>query len=171
MDAARRTTRDRRGGRLARTLLTETREEMLKADQKANTMLSGLGVTLAALVGAVSAGGVTPLRYGIAAQVLFWLGCAAAFPSLGLLALAVLPRTGTPLAHRAHYFGDVSALGTPGQLAHVVRHTDPHRRDLNQLAVLSQLVVMKYRYVRGGMVWGGAFVALTTVGVLMGADH
>lgn len=171
MDAMRRRIGNGRGSRLARILLAETREEMLKADQKANTMLSGLGVTLAALVGAVSAGGVTPLRYGTVAQVLFWLGCAAAFPSLGLLALAVLPRIGRPHARRAHYFGDVTAIRSPRLLDRTVRRTDPHHRDLTQLAFLSRLVMVKYRCVRSGMVWGGAFVTLTSVGVLMGSAH
>ncbi|TJZ42200.1 hypothetical protein FCH28_34845 [Streptomyces piniterrae] len=158
-----------RGDVLARLLLAETREEMLKADQKAGFMLSCLGVAVTALIGAVSAGGITPLRYGPVAQSLFWAGCAALPPALSLLGLAIVPRTGPAVRQRAHYFGDVPATVSTRRLASLVRRTDPLERHVSQFAVLSQAVTAKYRCIRRGMVCAAVFYVLTALGVVLGA--
>lgn len=153
---------------LARILLTETREEMAKADQKAGVLLSVLAVALATLVATVVGGGVTPLAYGSAAQLLFWAGCATAIPSLVMLGLAVVPRAGVPRYGRAHYFGDMTR-GMPARaLRSVILGTDPVERDLSQFTELSRLITVKYSCIRHSMVWGGSFLALTCSGVLVG---
>ncbi|GCD47234.1 Pycsar system effector family protein [Streptomyces paromomycinus] len=154
--------------RLARTLLSETREEMLKADHKANVVLTVLGMALTALVSAVGAGGVRPLTYSASAQSLFWAGCAAVAPSFLLLGLAIVPRTGIGRRDRTHYFGDVASGVTVWQLKARMQQTDVHERDVSQFAVLSVLVTVKYRCIRRAMIWGGVFLFLTTVGILLG---
>lgn len=93
------------GEQLVRVLITETREELLKADSKAGLMLTALGVALTALLGAISGGGITPRGYPMVPQALFWAGCVAWVPSLVMLGLAVAPRAGKPRRLRAHYYG------------------------------------------------------------------
>ncbi|MYU53485.1 MULTISPECIES: Pycsar system effector family protein [Streptomyces] len=164
-----------RSDALARLLLAETREEMVKADQKAGFILSCLGVAVTALVGAVSTGGIAPLRYGPVAQSLFWTGCAALPPSLYLLGQVIVPRVGSAERHRVHYFGDVAATGDTAAtvsarlIGSLVRRTDPLERDVSQFALLSKVVAAKYRRIRRGMVCSAFFFVFTSLGVLVGS--
>ncbi|KJK37110.1 hypothetical protein UK15_24045 [Streptomyces variegatus] len=159
-----------RGAELARTLLTEAREELVKADNKAGLMLAFLGAALTALLGAIGSGVVAPRLYPAVAQFLLWAGCAACVPALVLLGLAVTPRLGNPHHSRTHYFGDARLAMSLTHLEQTVRHTDPVSRDLSQLAVLSQTAWTKYRCIRHALVWGTAFVALTLLGIVTGAS-
>ncbi|MEV5105482.1 hypothetical protein ACFQ7G_02445 [Streptomyces massasporeus] len=85
-----------RGGHTAeidRPLLPETaREELAKADHRANLTLATLGAALAALLTAITAGVITPTQYATIPQLLLWTGCAACAPSLVLLSLATKPQ-------------------------------------------------------------------------------
>lgn len=157
------------GGELVRVLVTETREELLKADNKAGLMLTALGVALTALLGAAGGGGIAPRHYPLVPQTLFWAGCAAWVPALVMLGLAVAPRIGKPQRLRTHYFGDVTVTASVCLLGAVVRRTDPQDRDLSQFVALSRTVWIKYRCIRRGMAWGTAFLLLTSLGLLTGA--
>ncbi|GGS61858.1 hypothetical protein [Streptomyces violaceus] len=77
---------------LTRTLLTEAREELVKADNRAELTLATLGAALTALLGAIAAGVIAPTQYAVIPQLLVWSGCAACAPSLVLLGLAARPR-------------------------------------------------------------------------------
>ncbi len=125
-------------------------------------------MALTALVGAIGAGGVMPLTYAASAQSLFWAGCAAAAPSFLLLGLAIVPRTGTGRRDRTYYFGDVASGTSVRELSTRMRQTDPRERDVNQFAVLSVLVILKYRCIRRAIIWIGVFLLLTTAGILLG---
>ncbi|MEV4790186.1 hypothetical protein AB0K53_32930 [Streptomyces tuirus] len=85
-----------RGGHTAdvdRPLPPETaREELAKADHRANLTLATLGAALAALLTAITAGVITPTQYATIPQLLLWTGCAACAPSLVLLSLATRPQ-------------------------------------------------------------------------------
>ncbi|MGP3926586.1 Pycsar system effector family protein [Streptomyces sp. 8N616] len=157
------------GGALLRILITETREELLKADNKAGFMLTALGVALTALLGAISGGGIAPQHYAPVPRALFWAGCAAWVPSLVMLGLAVAPRAGKPQRLRAHYFGDATVTASVRLLAAAVQRTDPLDRDLSQFVTLSRTVWVKYRCIRHGMAWSTVFLVLTSLGLLMGA--
>ncbi|WP_055545719.1 Pycsar system effector family protein [Streptomyces sp. NBRC 110028] len=156
------------GGQLVRVLITETREELLKADGKAGLMLTALGVALTALLGALSGGGITPQDYPTVPRLLFWSGCAAWVPSLVMLGLAVTPRPGKPRRLRAHYFGDAAETASVRLMAAAVRRTDPMDRDLSQFMTLSRTVSTKYRCIRHGMAWSATFLVLTSLGLLTG---
>jgi hypothetical protein len=158
------------GRELVRVLITETREELLKADNKAGLILATLGIALTALIGAISGGGIAPQHYAAVPRVLFWAGCAAWVPSLVMLGLAVAPRVGQPQELRAHYFGDATASVSVQRLAAVVRRTDPLDRDLSQFVTLSRTVWVKYRCIRHGMAWAAVFLVLTSLGLLTGAS-
>ncbi|MCX4763840.1 DUF5706 domain-containing protein [Streptomyces sp. NBC_01275] len=159
-----------RDARLARTLLTEVREELMKADNKAGFLLASLGAALTALLGAICSGIIEPRHYAVIAQVLLWAGCITCLMSLVLLGLAMTPRVGRPQGSRAHYFGDVSAAASGLLLEEAVRHTDPLDRDLSQLTILSHTVWIKYRCIRHAMAWSAAFVTLTLLGILTGTQ-
>lgn len=159
-----------RGAELARVLLSEAREELVRADNKAGLMLASLGAALTALLGAIGSGVIVPRLYPAVPQFLLWAGCAACVPALVLLGLAVTPRLGNPHHSRTHYFGDARLAMSMAQLERTVRRTDPVSRDLSQLAVLSQTAWTKYRCIRHALAWGSAFVALTLLGIVTGAS-
>lgn len=157
-----------RSGPLARLLVLETREELLKADQKANVVLTVLATAITALAGAVGAGGITPARYGPVAQSLFWAGCAATLPALVLVGLAIMPRMGSAQLRQAHYYGDANRAISMRRLSAAVRRTDPLQRDLSQFAQLSRIVAVKYRCVRRAMLWSGVFLTFVLAGIVVG---
>ena len=158
-----------RGAQLARILLSEAREELARADNKAGLMLASLGAALTALLGAIGSGVIAPRQYPIVPQLLLWAGCAACAPALVLLGLAVTPRLGHPRHFHTHYFGDVRLAMSPAHLEHTVAHTDPVTRDLSQLAFLSRIAWTKYRCIRHALAWGTAFCVLTLLGIVTGA--
>ncbi|WP_324789843.1 Pycsar system effector family protein [Streptomyces sp. H51] len=157
------------GAALARVLLSEAREELAKADNKAGLLLASLGAALTALLGAIGSGVIAPRQYAVVPQLLLWVGCAACAPALVLLGLAVTPRLGDPRSSRTHCFGDARTAMSAAQLERTVRRTDPVSRDLRQLAALSRTAWTKYRCIRQALVWGTAFFALTLLGIVMGA--
>ncbi|MGW7350051.1 Pycsar system effector family protein [Streptomyces sp. NPDC054784] len=159
-----------RGSELARTLLVEAREELLKADHKAGLLLAFLGAALASLVGALGGGTVTPRHYDPVPQLLLWSGCAACVAALVELGLAVVPRMGSPRSGRAHYFGDTRLAPSVLCLEWAVRRTDHLHRDLSQLAALSEITWAKYRHIRHALVWGTLFVVLTLLGIATGTS-
>lgn len=158
-----------RGAELARVLLSEAREELTKADNKAGLMLASLGAALTAVLGAIGGGAVDLRQYAVVPQVLLWSGCAACVPALVLLGLAVAAAR-EPRHLRTHYFGDARLALSSGQLERTVRRTDLVSRNLSQLAVLSQIAWTKYRCIRHALVWGTAFLVLTLLGIVTGAS-
>ncbi|MEO3765371.1 Pycsar system effector family protein [Streptomyces sp. B8F3] len=156
------------GAELARLMLSETREELVRADNKAGLMLASLGAALTALLGAVGSGTIAPRQYPVVPQLLLWLGCAACVPALVLLGLAITPRLGDPRSSRAHYFGDARLAMSVVHLERMVRRTDAMTRDLGQLAVLSRTAWTKYRCIRHALVWGTVFVVLVLLGIVTG---
>ncbi|MFH9859036.1 Pycsar system effector family protein [Streptomyces sp. NPDC017202] len=160
-----------RGAALARVLLSEAREELARADNKAGLVLASLGATLTALLGAIGSGVVAPRHYPLVPQLLLWVGCAACVPALVLLGLAMTPRLGNPHHYRTHYFGDARLAVSVAHLERTVRRTDPVSRDLSQLVILSQIVWTKYRCIRHALAWGTAFFVLTLLGIVTGASH
>lgn len=159
-----------RGAQLARTLLAEAREELVRADNKAGLMLASLGAALTALLGSIGSGVIAPRQYPVVPQLLLWVGCAACVPALVLLGMAVTPRLGNPHHTRTYYFGDVRLAMSVAHLERTVRRTDPVSRDLSQLATLSRTVWTKYRCIRHALAWGTAFLALTLLGIVAGAS-
>jgi hypothetical protein len=157
-----------RDAELARTLLVEAREELLKADNKAGFLLATLGAMLTALLGTMCSGVIEPRRHAVISQVLLRGGCITCLMALVLLGLAVAPRVGRPRVLRAHYFGDASATASVPDLEEAVRRTAPLDRDLSQLTILSRTVWIKYRCIRHAMAWSAAFLTLTLLGILTG---
>ncbi|MEU2559468.1 Pycsar system effector family protein [Streptomyces longispororuber] len=158
------------GAELARVLLSEAREEVVRADNKAGVMLASLGAALTAQLGAIGSGVITPRQYAVVPQLLLWLGCGACLPALVLLGLAVTPRLGTPHRRRTHYFGDVRLATSLTHLERTIRHTDLVSRNVSQLMTLSQIAWTKYRCIHHALPWCTAFFTLTLIGIWTGTS-
>ncbi|MFG2638213.1 Pycsar system effector family protein [Streptomyces sp. NPDC048362] len=154
---------------LSQSLLTETREELAKADQKANLLLAALGVAAAALIGAFASAQISPLDFPVLAQTIFWAGCAAASVALIVLGMAVYPNSGTGAQGRIYYFGDVEKNQIPeGQIATLIQAANHTERNVQQFVVLAKSVIRKYKLIRAGMLFSGATLLLLPVGTLLG---
>ncbi|MEU6390183.1 Pycsar system effector family protein [Streptomyces sp. NPDC046939] len=156
------------GAELARVLLAEAREEVVRADNKAALMLAFLAGAATAVLAAIGSGDIAVRHYGMVPLLFLWAGGAACATALVLLGLAVTPRLGSPYGGRTHYFGDTRLAVTAGHLERCLRHTDLAFRNLSQLTVMSRIAWTKYRCIRLALIWGGASVALALTGVAAG---
>lgn len=138
--------------KLTAQLLAETREELTRADAKANLVLAGAGVGIGALLAGMVAGDVT--LTGRSTAVLIAAGIAISCLVTGVLALvaAVMPRTGRPAAGRTRYYADVAQYSSPDENRFVDalqdEAEDPQRRNRQQLLAQSKAVRTKFRAVK-----------------------
>ncbi|MFI6318115.1 Pycsar system effector family protein [Nonomuraea sp. NPDC050556] len=136
-------------------LLAQAREELNKADTKAQVLLGVVGIGVSAVAGGLLAGSWSPFELSPWVQWGWWLGAVAALASLVCLAGAVYPRTarlpGAPPRGIA-YFADVERYATAEAVAVVLR--EPANLDLLRLAEqikqISSIVVRKYRLIKWG---------------------
>lgn len=166
------TTLDTEEHDLAKLLLSETREELTRADGKASLLLAALGIGLSAILGAILAGSWTPFVLLRPYEAIWWAGSAFAGVSLLCLCLAIFPK----IAHKSGtgaitYFGDVAKLKTVSELSAALKKsvTDPPERTVVQLHVLARLVERKYGFIRAGLIALGFAIGLT-LGAVLG-DH
>lgn len=141
-----------------RSLLDETREEINRADGKANLLLTAAGLGVAALVAGLVAGDIDPM--GAAGAVQVTGSAAGVLLAAGLTAVgaAVFPRLGDPMQGRAHYFMEAAQFDDAESLheAIVNDHSAAGARESQQLLVLSKAVRYKYRLIRLAQVLLGA---------------
>lgn len=134
----------------ATALHREAREELTRADGKATTLLSVVGLILGALLAGSIAGDVDPRHLDNRIELLFWAGCCFGLASAGLLIDAVIPRTKHP-TDREHlrYFGHVVAFSTVAELRRALERVDrEYERTIDQVHVLSGIVQAKYERIR-----------------------
>lgn len=103
--------------RYREVLLSETREELTKADSKASILLAASGIAASALLSAFWADQWSPskLHHGDA-SLAAWLAIASGLLGIVLVAAAVKPRlrTGDSVDHQQlHYFGSVHHFWPP----------------------------------------------------------
>jgi hypothetical protein len=140
----------------AKTLLAETREELVRADAKATPLLGVNGILVAAVLAGVIAGNFSPSDLSCWAEPLFWFGAAAVLLAEALLCAAVFPRVGHPQNSPSpvppRYFGDVARIDSCEQLAKALeQEEDAAERALNELFALSRVAVMKYRLIAAAL--------------------
>jgi hypothetical protein len=149
--------------RLTERLLTETRDELRRADAKAAQWLSMLGAGAIGVVALWNSAPAPPWPVGSSA---FWpalTGCGFAVPAAISFALALVPRIGgAPDQREVAYFGHVYRIGDPVLLR---RHIEEAAGDslhgmVGQLHHLSRLAVLKYRCIRIGTGSGTAAAIL-----------
>ncbi|MFC7714035.1 Pycsar system effector family protein [Nonomuraea recticatena] len=134
-------------------LLNETREELNRADAKAQVLLGIVGIALGAVAGGLLAGSWSPFTMSNAIEWLWWAGTAAALASVGVLAGAVYPR----LDRRKQsgfvmYYADVLRLESAGAVARTLMESSTRdlERTADQLHRVSRIVGQKYRLIRWG---------------------
>lgn len=150
-------------------LLDETREEIGRADTKANILLASAGVTAAVLIGAAMGGDIRLSGAPGVVQLLAVLSTLALGSGLALLGAAVMPRLGRPVAGRARYFMEHAQHDGVEELREALEreHDDTDGRHLAQLLTLSRIVRRKYRLTQAGELSGGVGVMLAVATALV----
>lgn len=152
-------------------LLTETREELVRADGKAGLLLAAAGVALGALMGGLLSNDWTPFSLDNRIEWLWWLGALSAGVGLVRLVGAVWPRTGRkgPPPGVVAYYGDVHRYaGRPTaelRAALAASAADAPDRLVDQLREVSRIVVDKYAGVKAALVALPIAAVLCTVAV------
>jgi Family of unknown function (DUF5706) len=150
---------------LTRRLLVETREELTKADTKAQILLAASAVVVGVVLGGAIGGKWTPTVLVAVAEVLWWIGVLGTALGIASLGFALYPRLLQSHGSRITYFEDVrrfdDAAAVRAALNEEARRGD---RDVQQLLRLGRVVHTKYRSIQ----W--AIVALAVGAVLCGGS-
>jgi hypothetical protein len=135
----------------AQVLLSETREELNRADAKVSVLLATTAVAASIIAGAIATGRWTPTHLATWAQVIWWLGVSIATAGFVTLARALVPRVHVsddqfPLG----YFGHVARLQSTDELSKCLSEVSGQRleRTVSQLWVVSRIVAGKYHNIR-----------------------
>ncbi|GAA0408221.1 hypothetical protein GCM10009530_70700 [Microbispora corallina] len=134
-------------------LLTEAREELNRADTKAQVLLGVVGIGLGAVTGGLLAGSWSPFTMSNAIEWLWWAGAAMALASVVVLAGAVYPRLDRRKGNDAvMYYADVLHLESTAAVASALMKSSTLdlERIVDQLQRVSWIVGQKYRLIRWG---------------------
>lgn len=136
-------------------LLSEAREELNRADAKAQVLLGIVGLGLGATAGGLFAGSWSPFSLSNGIEWLWWIGSGAALLALVCLAAAVYPRTtrwGAVRADMVTYWADIRRYTTTEEIAEALlrSRTFDLGRVSDQLRQVAGIVHRKYRLVRWG---------------------
>lgn len=139
-------------------LLSEARDELVRADNKASILLAILGVALSAVVAGVMTVSWSPGKLAVPWSVMWAIGAAAVLVSVASLVAAVYPRTerGRDDEPGIYYFRDVTRIRTRDQLQSRIEATTPNPlgRLVDQLWAVSGVVNRKYTLIRVA-IWAG----------------
>jgi pycsar effector protein len=155
---------------LLECLLSESREELVRADAKAATLLAAFGLLTGIVLAALFAGNFKPGDLPDAARLSWWLGCTAVGLALLSLGRAIYPtlkhqETEGPITYFGHAAGkDAAAVETAlkRQLA------GGRSRTVEQLVVVSDIAWRKYRQIQFALLCFAIGTALCLLGVLGG---
>lgn len=158
--------------RWAQSLLEVARFELARADDKASTLFRFYGVVAALSIGLLAGNDWSPSDLEVAAQALFWAGCAALLASGLFLGMTLYPRdVQASSAKRLLYFGHVIAYRSVPELAAALRSVEENAEDrlVEQLLAVSRLVQAKYALTRKALLALGAGTALCLAAVIVDA--
>ena len=154
---------------LTSKLLLETREELARADGKAQILFAAAGVVIGVVLSGLLAGNWRPTDLSCLGETVWWLGVVAAAGGLGALVAGIWPRLVPAALGRVTYFEDVRRHETYDALIPRLNAEAARRdRDAEQLWRLSKMAHRKYVAVRIAV---GAFVGaagLCVAAVLIG---
>jgi hypothetical protein len=155
----------------ARTLHQNTREELSRADAKATTLLSVIGIVAAALIGGAIAGDWTPQRLALASEIMGWSALVLVAVGETHLLLAVQPRIDHDREYREpRYFGHVVQMAGRDELREHLEQADGElEQAIDQIWAVGGIVHTKYRHVRYGLHFFAAGVVAAVVALLV--DH
>ena len=156
--------------KLAEQLLTETREELVRADAKAATLFGIVGVVLGVFAAAIIAGDWSPGNLSNCIEWLWWLGAALVVVSLALLGTAIYPKVtsihaGGPIT----YWRDVVAYGKDHDalVKALDEQVEEGDRTTTQLMAISEIVGRKYLFVRLALAALGIGVVCSLAAILI----
>jgi hypothetical protein len=157
----------------SRSLLAETREELVRADNKASILLAASGVAFGALLAAILSGDWSPTELNVRIQWLWWIGTALGAGALYFLGSAVYPRIH---AHGERpsiiaYYGDVVAARDKSRVEELLEEAakDQKQRLFDQVIQISRTVQRKYVAIRRAMWALGSGTAAGLLSVLLNA--
>jgi hypothetical protein len=160
---------DEQGSVLADKLLTETREELVRADTKAQILFASTGVVISVVIGGILSGDWRPSHLSCRAELIWWIGVGAAAVGVGALAYALWPRIGSAVAGRARYFADIRIHTTVDTLIpDVNKEAKRQDRDADQLLAVAPIVWKKYIAIRVATIALSAAVGLTVAAAIIG---
>ncbi|MGH8906103.1 MAG: Pycsar system effector family protein [Egibacteraceae bacterium] len=145
---------------LARGLLRDSREELSRADEKAGSLLTAVGVAVGLLLTGAIGGVWSPATFGQGARLAWWFGVAATGAAVCCLVSALLPRfLAARDTARVSYFAQVVHLeqqkkgaGEDHLRAAVTSAAaDPLAHTLDQVRAISSLASVKYRRIRAAI--------------------
>jgi MFS family permease len=150
-------------------LLTDSREELARADGKASMLLSALGVAVGVIAAALLAGDWSPDRLHHGYRIVWWVGLGFAAAGSLALCLAVWPRIRHHLpGPSATYFDEIALLGSIEKVKAALVATDAAERTLTQLVAISRIARRKYILIRWAMRLLGIAVVLVLTAVIAG---
>jgi hypothetical protein len=137
-------------------LLSEAREELVRADTKSTLLLASTGVVIGALISGLIAGNWSPYELRNRIEWLWWIGVTASGVAVTLLAAAVYPRTAPSGRRRGAafaYYGDVALCRSPEEVESALRGTSSNAMThlSDQLYQVSKIVMRKYCLIRVAM--------------------
>ena len=146
-------------------LLAETREEVGRADTKASILLGFAGV-IATVFGGLAFSGHGPYKVFRWIEIIELLGATLYIVGIMFLAGAVMPRSIRKRNQTPYFFGDIAAYPDEKALLAGLAQASlmPTDRVVNQLFVVSKIVVRKYEDVRRGMIMLGLGLLVSGVG-------
>jgi hypothetical protein len=154
---------------LSHRLLVETREELLRADTKAQILLATSAVVVGVVLGGTIGGKWTPTELVATAEVIWWMGVVATALGIGLLGYALYPRLLQIHGSRITYFEDVRRFADGAAVSAALNEEAGHGdRDVDQLLRLSRVVHTKYRSIQWAIVALAAGAALCGISALFG---
>ncbi|WP_436759828.1 Pycsar system effector family protein [Streptosporangium sp. V21-05] len=155
----------------ATRLFTEAREELNRADAKAQVLLGVAGIGLGAVAGGLLAGSWSPFELSDTVEWLWWAGILAALAALSCLTGAVYPRTGKTKSNKPGYigyYGDVLRFDSnEATIAALSRSSVLDlERTTDQIRRLSRIIERKYQLIRWGF-WLLLKAIVLTLGAIM----
>ena len=157
---------------VATSLLDESREEVARADSKASILLGAAGLSFGAIVTGLLEGRWSPLRLDVRVQWLWWVGVAVILGAFVLLCMSIYPRVRMDLQkEKLSFFGHVAQFDSPEELANAIMTKAERQFDrlVDQLFVVSRILIRKYRFMRAAFWSFGIGIVLCLVAIL--ADH
>ncbi len=135
------------GGELTRRMLAEAREEVTRADSKAQILLAATGVAVSVVTGAIIGGEWSPAELAGWACAAWWTGAVTVGGAVATLGHGIYPKLKRTGEDRLAYFEDVYKL-KDDSLASVVGDINHEaqigHRDVEQLRQLSRIAHHKY---------------------------
>jgi hypothetical protein len=151
------------------TILTETREEVARADSKASLLFSTVLVVVGVVAAAMLAGDWSPNRLRTWAQVLWWAGAAGVGGGIVLLGGAVYPRVlNRSEGPGATYFNEIAKLKSIQVLDDALTAMTEKARTLKQLYALSHIAHRKFALIAWAIRLFGVALTLIVIAVIAG---